>query len=136
LITSNRLYDWICEIRFRYRPVSLVFFLCFALLAQLSGQAPSRRNAGGRPVHDEAERAARWKTVVMSYDRTGLSSREQQMVAKLADACRLMDELYWHQSDLGGWSVYRVTQSPVLAKLFGVMGSRWDLLDYNFPFLG
>ena len=58
------------------------------------------------------------------------------MVAKLADACRLMDELFWHQSDQGGWAVYRVTQSPVLAKLFGVMGSRWDLLDDNFPFLG
>jgi hypothetical protein len=29
-----------------------------------------------------------------------------------------------------------VTQSPVLAKLFGVMGNRWDLLDDNFPFLG
>ena len=72
----------------------------------------------------------------MPYERAELSTREQQMVAKLADACRLMDELFWHQSDQGGWAVYRVTQSPVLAKLFGVMGSRWDLLDDNFPFLG
>ena len=72
----------------------------------------------------------------MPYERAELSTREQQMVAKLADACWLMDELFWHQSDQGGWAVYRVTQSPVLAKLFGVMGSRWDLLDDNFPFLG
>jgi hypothetical protein len=72
----------------------------------------------------------------MPYERAELSTREQQMVAKLADACRLMDELFWHQSDLGGWAVSRVSQSPVLAKLFGVMGSRWDLLDDNFPFLG
>ena len=134
--TSKRLFDLICGVPFRFRSVSLAFLLCIALLAQISGQAPARRNAGGRPVHDEAVRAARWKTVVMPYARAELSTREQQMVAKLADACRLMDELYWHQSDLGGWAVYRVTQSPVLAKLFGVMGSRWDLLDDNFPFLG
>jgi len=136
LNTSQRLYDLICEFPFKFRSGWLAFFLCICLFAQVSGQAPARRNAGGRPVHDEAERAARWKTVVMPYERAGLSTREQQMVAKLADACRLMDELYWHQSDLGGWAVYRVTQSPVLAKLFGVMGSRWDLADDNFPFLG
>ena len=47
-----------------------------------------------------------------------------------------MDELFWHQSDLGGWAMERTTQSPVMAKLFGIMGSRWDLLDDNFPFIG
>ena len=134
--TSKRFFDLICEVPFRFHSTSLAFLLCIALLAQASGQVPARRNAGGRPEHNEAERAARWKTVRMPYERTGLSTREQQMVAKLADACQLMDELFWHQSDLGGWAVYRVTQSPVLAKLFGVMGSRWDLLDDNFPFLG
>jgi hypothetical protein len=131
-----RFFDPHHEIRSVFRAVSFILLFCFVLLAQASGQAPARRNAGGRPEHNEAERAARWKTVVMPYARAGLSTREQQMVAKLADACRLMDELFWHQSDLGGWAVYRVTQSPVLAKLFGVMGSRWDLLDVNFPFLG
>ena len=133
---STRLYDPIGEVRIGLRPILLAFFFCLGLLAQVSGQVPARRNAGGRPVHNEADRAARWKTVNMSYARAGLSTREQQMVAKLADACRLMHELYWHQSDLGGWAVYRVTQSPVLARLFGIMGSRWDLLDENFPFLG
>ncbi len=34
----------------------------------------------------------------------------------------LMDKLYWHQSDLGGWAMYHVTQNAVLAKLFGVDG--------------
>jgi hypothetical protein len=136
LSTSKRTYDLICEVTFKFRLASLALFLCIVVPAQISGQVPARRNAGGRPAHNEAERAARWKIVAIPYERTGLSSREQQMVAKLADACRLMDELYWHQSDLGGWAVYRATQSPVLDKLFGVMGSRWDLLDDNFPFLG
>ncbi len=94
------------------------------------------RNAGGRPVHNEAERAARWKPVVIPYNRAGLSQREQQMVAKLADACRWMDQLYWHQSDLGGYVMYHTTQNEVLGPLFAINGSRWDLVDENFPVIG
>jgi hypothetical protein len=94
------------------------------------------RNAGGRPVHNEAERASYWKTVRVPYNNAALNVREQQMVAKLADACRLMDQLYWHQSDLGGYVMYHTTQSAVLAKLFAINGSRWDLIDENFPMIG
>jgi hypothetical protein len=94
------------------------------------------RNSGGRPVHNEAERAAFWKSVPVPFNKAGLTAREQQMVAKLADACRLMDTLYWHQSDLGGWAMYHTTQSAVLAKLFSINGSRWDLIDENFPVIG
>jgi Peptidase family M49 len=107
-----------------------------------NGQAPARaesrtpRNSGGRPVHNEAERAAFWKSVTVPYNKAGLTAREQQMVAKLADACRLMDQLYWHQSDLGGYAMYHTTQSAVLAKLFSINGSRWDLVDENFPVIG
>jgi len=105
-----------------------------ALPARAESRTP--RNAGGRPVHNEADRAARWKSVAMPYNKAGLTPREQQMVAKLADACRLLDQLYWHQSDLGGYMMYHTTQSAVLAKLFAINGSRWDLVDENFPVIG
>jgi hypothetical protein len=99
--------------------------------------APAQqRNAGGRPLHNEAGRAARWKSVPMAFHREGLTSRELQMVAKLADACRLMDQLYWQQSDLGGWAMYHGTQSAVMARLFQINGSRWDLVSENVPFAG
>lgn len=94
------------------------------------------RNAGGRPVHNEAERAARWKTIRVPYNKAGLSPREQQEIAKLADACRLLNEVYWRQSDLGGWAMAHTTQSAVMEKLFSINGSRWDLIDNNFPFSG
>jgi len=94
------------------------------------------RNAGGRPIHNEAERAARWKVVAMPYSPAGLSAREQQMIAKLADACRLMDEIYLRQSDLGGWAMYHTTQNADLYRLFSINGSRWDLVDGNSPFIG
>lgn len=104
----------------------------------IQGQAQSRtgRNAGGRPVHNEAERASYWKPVKVPFEHAGLTLREQQMVMKLADACRLMDQLYWHQSDLGGYVMYHTTQSAVLARLFSINGSRWDLIDENFPVIG
>ena len=105
---------------------------------EVTGRAESRtpRNAGGRPVHNEAERAAYWKSVRVPFNKTGLTLRDQQMVAKLADACHLMDQLYWHQSDLGGYWMYHTTQSAVMAKLFSINGSRWDLVDENFPLIG
>jgi hypothetical protein len=94
------------------------------------------RNAGGRPVHNEAERADRWKQVPMPYSRGGLNAREQQMIAKLADACHLLDQLYLHQSDLGGYMMYHTTQNPDILRLFQINGSRWDLVDRNSPFSG
>ena len=115
------------------RPAAI---LLLTVAAAGQSPAPARRNAGGRPEHNEAQRAAQWKELPIPYRAASLSIRERQMVAKLGDACRLMDQLYWQQSDLGGWAMYHGTRSPVLTKLFGIMGSRWDLLDDNFPFVG
>jgi Peptidase family M49 len=101
-----------------------------------AAQPPAGRNAGGRPIHNEAERAVRWKPVPMPYSHAGLSAREQQMIAKLADACHLMDQLYLHQSDLGAYAMYHTTQNPDMLRLFSINGSRWDLVDSNSPFSG
>ncbi len=103
--------------------------------AQPGLPAPTER-IGGRPIHNEAERAARWKVVAMPYSRAGLTPAEQQMIAKLADACHLMDEIYLRQSDLGGWALFHTTQNADLYRLFSINGSRWDLVDRNSPVIG
>jgi hypothetical protein len=72
----------------------------------------------------------------MPFHSTGLSARERQMVEKLVEACRLLDDVFWRQSDLGGLALYKTTRSPPLKGLLGIMGSRWDLLDENRPFIG
>jgi hypothetical protein len=135
----------------RSSPTHLLLTLALAATAQSRAQNPvlapappaarpaapaAGRNAGGRPVHNEAERAARWKQVPMPYSHAGLNPREQQMIAKLADACRLMDQLYLHQSDLGGYAMFHTTQNPDMLRLFQINGSRWDLVDGNAPFSG
>jgi hypothetical protein len=96
----------------------------------------SAQNAGSRPIHNEAERLARWKAVEMPYHSSGLSARERQMVERLVEACRLLDDVFWRQSDVGGLALYQGTRNPTLKGLFGIMGSRWDLADQNRPFLG
>jgi len=104
--------------------------------ARTSGGPAAGRNNGGRPFHNEAERAAKWKPIAVPYNKAALSAREQQMVAKLADACRLLNELYWHQSDLGGSAMSRGEANPTVRQLFAINGGRWDMADGNSPFVG
>jgi hypothetical protein len=82
------------------------------------------------------ERLARWKRVEMPMPAAPLSARETAMVAKLVDACRLLNDIYWRQSDLAGLTLYKTTADPALKQLLDVMGGRWDLLDENRPFAG
>ena len=58
------------------------------------------------------------------------------MVSKLVEACQLLDNIYWRQSDMAGLALYKSTGSPTLKDLFYIMGSRYDLIDENRPFLG
>ena len=92
--------------------------------------------AMAQPSHNVAERLARWKRVDMPFHAGGLSSREVRMVGKLVEACRLLDDVFWRQSDLAGLELYKTTRDAALKQLLGIMGGRWDLLDENRPFVG
>ncbi len=83
-----------------------------------------------------AERLAKWKPVQMPFVRTGLSPQEIRMVDQLVEACRLLDDVYWRQSDLAGLQLLKTTTDTTLKRLLMIMGSRWDLLDENRPFVG
>jgi hypothetical protein len=81
-------------------------------------------------------RLAKWKNVEMPFRTDGLSERERRMVAKLVEACRLLDDVYWRQSDLDGFALLKSTTNPSLKTLLTIMGGRWDLIDENRPFAG
>jgi hypothetical protein len=83
-----------------------------------------------------AERLARWKPVEMPFQSARLSAKERQMVEKLVEASRLLDDVYWRQSDLTGLALYQSTTDAKLKRLLMIMGCRWDLLDENRPFTG
>ena len=82
------------------------------------------------------ERLAQWKRVDMPFRTAGLSRKEIKMVDQLVEACRLLDDVYWRQSDFVGLALYKSTPDPALKRLLMIMGSRWDLLDENRPFTG
>ncbi|HEY1342263.1 MAG TPA: Zn-dependent hydrolase [Bryobacteraceae bacterium] len=82
------------------------------------------------------DRLARWKPVDMPFHSSALSAKERQMVDKLVEASRLLDDIYWRQSDLAGLNLYKTTKDPDLKRLLMIMGSRYDLLDENRPFVG
>jgi hypothetical protein len=85
---------------------------------------------------DIAARLAKWKNVEMPFHSEGLSTREKQMVEKLVEACRLLDDVYWRQSDQAGLALLKATTNPQLKTLLTIMGGRWDLIDENRPFAG
>src|SRR5215468_528193 len=85
---------------------------------------------------DIDQRLARWQQVKMPFDGSALSAKERQMVEKLVEASRYLDDIYWRQSDLAGLALYKSTTDPALKRLLMIMGSRWDLLDENRPFVG
>jgi len=85
---------------------------------------------------DIAQRLARWKQVNMPYDPAGLDVRQRQVVAKLAEAARYAELVYWQQSDPEGLALYRSTKDPQLKRLLAINGGRFDLIDENKPFVG
>jgi hypothetical protein len=106
------------------------FFLICCAVAALATALPAQQD------RDVAARLAKWKNVDMPFHSAGLSDRERQMVDKLVEACRLLDDVYWRQSDLAGLALYKSTHNPDLKTLLTIMGGRWDLIDENRPFAG
>ncbi len=107
--------------------------IVFALLLAVSS-ASSRARA--EPA------VSGYQSVRMQLNVTELSARELRMVAKLADATRLLDELFWEQSDPQGWKLYRSIvdrhdpQDEQLARRLVINGGRYDLIAENSPFAG
>ena len=97
-------------------------------LAALMAAAPAGQNLD--------ERLAKWKPVEMPFRSAALSARERQMVDKLVEATRRLDDIYWRQSDPEGLELYRKTSDAKLKRLLMIHGCRWDLLDENRPFVG
>jgi hypothetical protein len=83
-----------------------------------------------------AQRLAQWQEAPMPLRTKELTADETGLVNKLVDACKLLDSIYWRQSDLAGLQLLKTTKDKTIKELLTIMGSRWDLLDNNLPFVG
>jgi hypothetical protein len=80
---------------------------------------------------------ARWKRVPMPFQAEGLSAQERQVVAKLVEASRYIEDIYWRQTDPEGLRLLAdPATDPKLRRLLMINGSRFDLVDGNRPFAG
>jgi hypothetical protein len=117
--------------------------LCaFVVVAALTGATRSAIAADGSSEADVVSALSRFRTVRMPFDESALNPREQQLMSRLVDATRLLDELFWEQSDPDGLALYRSlarSKKPAdraLRRLLRINGGRYDLIAENAPFAG
>jgi hypothetical protein len=93
-------------------------------------------------VPNLTQRLARFRQVQMPFHNGDYSPGEQQLVAKLVDACLYLEDIYWRQVDPESLELYlSLTKSSdpktlELRRYLWINGSRFDLLDANQPFVG
>jgi hypothetical protein len=99
----------------------------------IGGTAPS--GAHLKLPADLARRIARWPTVEIPFRSRGLTPRQLKMIAKLVEAARQIDAIYWRQSDpyaltlaaqLKGSGAARDQQ---ILRYLSINGGQYDLLD-------
>ena len=109
-----------------------------------SGQreSASKQAALANVAPDIAKRVGNFKPVEMPFRAQGLSAREKQLVEKLVEANRDIEDIFWRQNDPEGLMLYQDLASKTSARdkavrdyLF-INGSRYDLFDENRPFVG
>src|SRR5512140_2902146 len=78
----------------------------------------------------------------MPFNAQGLSAREKQMVEKLVEANRDLEDIFWRQNDPEALTLYQQlagasdARDQALRGYLFINGSRYDLFDENRPFVG
>jgi hypothetical protein len=91
---------------------------------------------------DLTPQLAKFSAVTMPFHSAALTPREKQLVAKLVEATRYLDEVFWQQSDPQGLALYRSlagSKEPSdqqLRRLLMINGGRYDLIREYAPFGG
>ena len=93
-------------------------------------------------VPDLDQRLGKFRQVRMPFHSAGLTARERELVEKLVDASRYLEEIYWRQSDPEALSLYQSLSGSThpkdekLRRYLWINASRFDLIDENKPFVG
>jgi hypothetical protein len=94
------------------------------------------------PSGNIGSQLAKFRPVRMPAATQGLTAREKQLVQKLVDASRILESIYWRQSDRAGLALYKGLATCTgkadrdLRRFLLINGSRYDLLEENTPFIG
>jgi hypothetical protein len=94
------------------------------------------------PNENIAAQLAKFRQVRMPAATDGLTPREKQIVQKLVEASRLIESIYWRQSDRAGLALYKGLAGCAgktdrdIRHFLVINGSRYDLLAEHKPFIG
>ena len=125
--------------------------LLSALTAPARAQKTSKRTQSSseiNPILKEVDftqldlMQAQWKRVQMPFEQQGLSSRQVQMVKKLVEASHYIEDIFLRQSDPEVVGIIESlrgsgnSQEQQVLRMVRIMGSRFDLLRENKPFIG
>jgi hypothetical protein len=86
-------------------------------------------------VATPAERLARYTTVRLAADTTGLTRWERRMLPLLVEAAREMHGIYWQQAFGDRDSLLRNIPQADVRRLAEINVGPWDRLDDNTPFV-
>ncbi|HKT12751.1 MAG TPA: Zn-dependent hydrolase [Terriglobia bacterium] len=122
--------------------VAILFAGFFMACSRPNNSSVGKPPQFGVVAPDLASRLAKWRWVKMPYDDSGLTNEQRQVVEKLVDACRYLDDIFWRQSDPDALDLYESLEDKkdpadiALRRFLMINGSRFDLLDDNKPFVG
>jgi len=109
----------------------------------MTGSAAKSGDAADLQVaSDLDQRLAKFREVRMPFHAEGLTARERQLVDKLVDASRYIEEIYWRQSDPEALTIYEslaasTNPKDVKARRYlRLNAARFDFIDENKPFIG
>jgi hypothetical protein len=68
--------------------------------------AKGAESAGLQVAPDLSERLAKFRQIHVPFHSAGLSVRERELVEKLVDASRYLEEIYWRQIDPEALTLY------------------------------
>ena len=96
-----------------------------------------------RVAPDIVARVAQFPRTTIDYDRSLLTENDRQVVARLIDASKYIDEIYWRQVSEANTDLYGRLERQASASLadraafdyFVINKGRWDRLKENEPFI-
>jgi len=91
--------------------------------------------AAGSGQSDIAQRLAKYRTVRLTADLSGLTANERRMIPLLIDAAREMDAVFWMQTYGDRDALLRSIPDPQVRRYAEINYGPWDRLANDEPFI-
>src|SRR5438067_551673 len=116
-----------------------LLFACLAAACQPERTPPMKTTTNALKIApDIPQRTAQLPRTIIDYDHSLLNDNERQVVAKLIDASKQIDEIFWRQvaEENPQWRAQLAKQDGPVYDYFLKSKGPWDRLKDDEPFIG